>query len=425
MHLAGRDRSHDRMPPVTATVEAYASIARDLTAADMGALNGCVALLHSRRIAARLAELMACRADVAIVAMSHAVAAAAGNGWRGHHGRRNTERRRTDRCRRVAGRLTARRVAGISAMNMDSEPLWTGAERRKRWPWPWIVAICAVAFVAGLFATHFAMRAWNTWNGAPAAAPASTSRPADEAAFSPRAPLDGSEARSDYETLSTRETALSAQVAQLEGRLTAIQGSAQNASADANRAEGLLVAFAARRAIDRGLGLGYLEGQLRARFGAGQPRAVATIVSAARQPVTLEDLREGIEAISPELQTGNTTDGWWSSFRREISDLVVIRRDAAPSPRPSDRLERAGRMLDGGQVEAALAEVARLPGAASGDRWIAAARRYIDARRALDAVETAAIIGEGRDPYAAAPAAPVPPQAAAGADPVTGAPLPE
>lgn len=311
---------------------------------------------------------------------------------------------------------------------MDSEPLWTGVERRKRWPWPWIAALCIVAFVAGLFATQLGMRAWNAWNGTQPAAKSAAPRVADGSGFSPRAPEGASEARTDYETLSTRETALTAQVAQLEATLTAIQGSAQTAAADATRAEGLLVAFAARRAIDRGLGLGYLEAQLRERFGADQPQAVATILSAARQPVTLEDLREGIEAISPELQTGNTTDGWWASFRREISDLVVIRRDAAPSPRPSDRLARAGRMLDGGQVEAALAEVARLPGAASGDRWIAAARRYIDARRALDAVETAAILGQGRDPDARPPAAApgqATPQSAAGADPVTGAPLPE
>ena len=46
----------------------------------------------------------------------------------------------------------------------------------------------------------------------------------------------------------------------------------------------------------------------------------------------------------------------------------------------------------------ALAEVARLPGAEAGDRWIAAARRYTEARRALDGIETAAILGQGRDP---------------------------
>ena len=59
-------------------------------------------------------------------------------------------------------------------------------------------------------------------------------------------------------------------------------------------------------------------------------------------------------------------------------------------------------MLDGGQVEGALAEVARLPGAEAGDRWITAAKRYIDARRALDTIETAAIMGQGRDPFPAA-----------------------
>jgi thioredoxin-like negative regulator of GroEL len=53
---------------------------------------------------------------------------------------------------------------------------------------------------------------------------------------------------------------------------------------------------------------------------------------------------------------------------------------------------RARRMLESGQVDGALAEVARLPGRDKAAAWMTAARRYIQARRALDVLETAAIV---------------------------------
>ena len=60
----------------------------------------------------------------------------------------------------------------------------------------------------------------------------------------------------------------------------------------AGRADALVVAFAARRAIDRGVALGYLENLLVDRFGAQHPAAVATIITASHQPVRLNDLIE-------------------------------------------------------------------------------------------------------------------------------------
>lgn len=282
--------------------------------------------------------------------------------------------------------------------------------------WRMIAIAVGVAFLLGLGAMTLIARGYERWFGAePAAAPTPVAAPSETPvaeSFSPAAPLSASGAQTtDLDQLQSREVALAGRIAELEVRLANTATAAQTASGDANRAEGLLIAFAARRALDRGLGLGYIEGQLRERFGPTQPQAVATIIAASRNPVTLEDLREGILAITPQLKTGNTTDGWWASLRREVSDLIVVRRDDTSSPRADDRLMRARRMLDAGQVTGALAEVARLPGAEAGDRWIAAAKRYTDARRALDAIETAAILGQGRDPVAAAPA-PVPVPAA-------------
>lgn len=184
---------------------------------------------------------------------------------------------------------------------------------------------------------------------------------------------------------------IDARVQQLEERLTRITVEAQGASANAARAEGLLVAFAARRALDSGAPLGYVEGQLRLRFGQAQPRAVATIINASRQPLTIIDLRAGLLDVSEGLTAAAERD-WWSAMEQEAKALVTFRRSSTPSPRPQAALDRALRYIDAGRVSAALAEVDAMPGRTVAARWVQSARRYLDARRALDLIETAAIL---------------------------------
>jgi hypothetical protein len=181
-------------------------------------------------------------------------------------------------------------------------------------------------------------------------------------------------------------------VVQLEDRLNRITVEAQAASSNAARAEGLLVAFAARRALDSGTPLGYIEGQLRLRFGQAQPRAVATIINAAREPVTLIDLRAGLLAVSDEVTRNPPDIGWWNAVEQEAKALVTFRKTTTPSPRPQAALERALRYIDAGRVGSALAEVEWMPGKAVATRWSEFARRYVEARRALDLIETAAIL---------------------------------
>lgn len=196
----------------------------------------------------------------------------------------------------------------------------------------------------------------------------------------------------DPATLAGREAVLSAQLAALEARTTTLAADTAAAGGQAGRAEALLVAVAARRALDHGQGLGYLEGQLRQRFAAVQPRAVDVAIDAAHQPVTLEDLRQGLDAIAPDVVSG-ANDGWVASFRRQLSGLIVLRDTATPSPLPADRLARARRLLDGGQVEAAREEVRRMPGVDAAGNWLDAAKRYALARRALDILEDTALSG--------------------------------
>jgi hypothetical protein len=203
-------------------------------------------------------------------------------------------------------------------------------------------------------------------------------------------------------------------VAALEQRLGQVGGEARMASSDAGRAEGLLVAFAARRALDRGVSLGFLEALLRQRFGETQPQAVGMVIAAAREPVTLQELQDGLREIGPQLIGAGPEQSWWDAFMSELGSLITVRRENTPSPEPAERLRRATRRLEAGQAEVALAEVLRMPGREHGRDWIMKARRYVGARRALDAIETAALVEPRLAPAAAQPqtATPAPAPAA-------------
>jgi len=195
-----------------------------------------------------------------------------------------------------------------------------------------------------------------------------------------------------------------ARIAGIEARLAAIESTAQAAAGSAGRADAMLVAFAARRAIDRGVALGYLEPLLVQRFGTGHQAAVATVITASRDPVRLDSLVAEYETLGPTLRGRAPDEGWWVSFRRELGTIVSIHRADAPSPQPQARYERALARLRAGEVDAALVETMRLPGAANAGSWVGRARRYIAAHRALDEIESAALLGSGTTPVPAQPA---------------------
>lgn len=184
-----------------------------------------------------------------------------------------------------------------------------------------------------------------------------------------------------------------ARVAELEARLARVENATQRAEGFAGRADALVVAFAARRAIDRGVALGYLEQLLVDRFGAQHQSAVATIVTASHQPVRLNDLIAEFETIGPDLRRGGSQESWWTGIRRELGSLVEVRRADRPPANPDTRYARALQRLSTGDVDQALAETMRLPGAASAGSWIGKARRYVASHRALDEIESAALLG--------------------------------
>ena len=187
-------------------------------------------------------------------------------------------------------------------------------------------------------------------------------------------------------------------VAALEARLARVENATQRAEGFAGRADALVVAFAARRAIDRGVALGYLENLLVDRFGALHQQAVATVITASHQPVRLNDLIAEYETLGPELRRGGPQDNWWTNFKREFGSLVEVHRAGQPSVNADARYSRAMRRLSAGDVDQALAETMRLPGAANASAWVAKARRYIAAHRALDEIESAALLGGNISP---------------------------
>jgi len=185
--------------------------------------------------------------------------------------------------------------------------------------------------------------------------------------------------------------ALEQHIASLEQRLARIDLQAAAAEGNTARAEALLVALAARRAVERGAELGYLEEQLRLRFGTARPAAVEAVIGAAKQPVTLVQLSAELNQLTPVLSGEAPEQGAWSRFRRQMSDLFVVHRTAPGTSNVESRLAQAQLLLRTGQVDGAAELVAGLPSRAAAGDWIAKAKRYSGAMQALDQIEQAAL----------------------------------
>ena len=260
--------------------------------------------------------------------------------------------------------------------------------------WATAGGIALATFLVGVLIAIWAINRFSTPD--PATQPQTVA-----AAPQPTKVIVAPPADTDPASLSARQELLAAQLAALEQRGAAISGTAANAYGNATRAEGLFVALATRRQINRGQPLGYLEQQLRDRFGATQPSEVNTIIAASRDPVTVEDLRLGLDQIGPQLALGPSgSAGWGGAVWRLFGSLIVVHPAKTPSPVPSDRLARVRRMLGQDQVEAAVEEVNKLPGAAQATGWMTGAKRYVETRKALNTLEAAAIQGRVATPTA-------------------------
>jgi hypothetical protein len=280
---------------------------------------------------------------------------------------------------------------------MDNRDLY-GTAKRRRSIAPLAIALL-IAFALGIGATAYTVSRWDQlarWLHPVKLPPPTTVtviRPAPRAMALPAV------------ALAAPDPEIASRLASLEGRMDAVDAQADSAAGDASRAEALLVAFAARRALDRGQPLGYIEGLLRENFGATNAPAVALVIASAQRPVTLVQLQDGFDALRPALATAAPEDSWWTGVRREFGSLFVVRRADTLSAVPADRLARAAHALEQGQVDAAAAAVARMPGSARASEWLGQARRYMLARAALDRIETAALLRPATPSPLAAPGA--------------------
>lgn len=189
-----------------------------------------------------------------------------------------------------------------------------------------------------------------------------------------------------------------ARIAELEARLARVETSAQRVEGSAGRADALLVAFAARRAVDRGVALGYLEPLLLDRFGKTHAPAVGTIITGSHTPISLNELVAQYRDLGPVLRSTATREGVWTQFKREIGSLIQVRHADRPSTQPDARYLRALSQLEDGEVDSALAETMRLPGAGNAQEWVRKARQYVAVHRALDEVESAALLSRTSQP---------------------------
>jgi uroporphyrinogen-III synthase len=181
-------------------------------------------------------------------------------------------------------------------------------------------------------------------------------------------------------------------LAMLEDRLSRLNLQANAASGNAARAEGLLIAFATRRMVDRGEPLRYLSDQLRLRFANAQPRAVTKIIEFSENPVTIDELTARLEALGPRLTRDSTEQSLWSTITGELSEMFVLRRDSSKVMSPETRIERARVMLTARRIPEAIEQVELLPGAEAADKWIVDAQRFTEVQSALDLIETAAML---------------------------------
>jgi hypothetical protein len=259
----------------------------------------------------------------------------------------------------------------------------------------WLAAF--VAFVAGAGLAGWAV--WYNLQPESSATPTvvSTDKP-PVAALSPSpSPLaqaiEAEEAVEAVTRVAEQQGGLDQRLAAAEQRLTQLDLQAQAAAGNAARAESLLIAFATRRAVERGAELGYLADQLRLRFGDQWPNAVSTIIEFSRDPVRLDGLVARLEGLGPQLREGSEGPSW-AAFKREVGQLFVFRRESTPSPQPERRLERARWALEQGRYQNAIDEVKGMPGAAKAAAWIKDAERYKKAMEALEVIETAAVLDQ-------------------------------
>ena len=256
---------------------------------------------------------------------------------------------------------------------------------------PVMVAVLASFLLGGAIAGYAVYTLTERDEPAPQPATVETQSLASPTSEPTPTPSASQAAQEAVDRVAEQQGGLDTRLAAAEQRLARLDLQAQAAAGNTARAEGLLIAFATRRALEKGAELGYLADQLRLRFGDAMPNAVDTIIRTSRNPITLDQLIARLEGLSPKLAEPSSQNGF-ARFGEELSQLFVVRRESAPSPQPQRRLDRARLFLESGRTDSAIAEVRNLPGAENAEGWLRDAERYATLQRSLDLIETAAVL---------------------------------
>lgn len=254
--------------------------------------------------------------------------------------------------------------------------------------------VAVVAFILGAALVAWAVSGGYLARILPAPDPQASASLALDEAGSDEAVIDAQETGAPEATAAQLAAigTVEGRLALLEERLSRVDYESAAASGNAARAEGLLIAFAARRLIDRGEPLGFVADQLRLRFMDAQPRSVETVLAFSRKPVTLDELTARLEALSPDLTETRSNQSLWDQAAQEIGSIFTVRTESPALMAPASRIDRAKVMLTAGRIDNAVGEVERLPGAEAANTWIADARRYQQVQQALDLLETTAML---------------------------------
>ena len=164
----------------------------------------------------------------------------------------------------------------------------------------------------------------------------------------------------------------------------------QSAIDAALKSEAILLALATRRRVERGQDLGQLDKQLRSRFEQNWPEEVETVVNFSKDPVTFDNLVLGLEMID-QGQKETIGVGLWTKLAEQFQELFVISRKSTRPVQRSSGLEQIRILLENKNLELAIIEVRQLVNTVSAKDWLTDEERYLEAMKALDRIENAAL----------------------------------
>ena len=271
-----------------------------------------------------------------------------------------------------------------------------------------LIIFILIAFIGGIITAGWAITKYDLFQ--PEAATISANQSDDIIRLSPetiaepdarQTPITNGNANQTNNTLDTiiqqqndnvNDQLINERVDSLDNRLAQIDSQAQQLSGNATRTEAMLIAFAARRAIDSGSRLGYIKNQLQTRFINSNADDVKVIIEAGDNPVRLSALQNQLENGARFLLQSDDDKSTWDVIKKEISELIIIRPANSRPSQTEQRLAQIKMDLNNRDVKNAISKMEEMPGAINAREWISYARRYIKVQEALDAIEKTAIL---------------------------------